>query len=213
MNDIKKLMLVSPMLMAAVSMQAIDVKGVVIDKATGEPLIGATVQIEGTTTGAVTDIDGRFELAGMPGLTGTITFKLFNYYRETVWKAERSFTLDQEGRETLSLDLDGAVIGKGVFVLQAEYHPAGRPVLTDYFRMSILEPLSGKHSNRDLLGTSINFRHIRAEEFMKQLTRCGFGAYTYGGFDQREPGAWLPIRAGFHCYGAMLDNSSQVFSP
>lgn len=158
-------------------------------------------------------IDGRFELAGMPGLTGTITFKLFNYYRETVWKAERSFTLDQEGRETLSLDLDGAVIGKGVFVLQAEYHPAGRPVLTDYFRMSILEPLSGKHSNRDLLGTSINFRHIRAEEFMKQLTRCGFGAYTYGGFDQREPGAWLPIRAGFHCYGAMLDNSSQVFSP
>lgn len=60
MNDIKKLMLVSPMLMAAVSMQAIDVKGVIIDKATGEPLIGATVQIEGTTTGAVTDIDGRF---------------------------------------------------------------------------------------------------------------------------------------------------------
>ena len=61
MNDIKKLMLVSPMLMAAVTAQAIDFKGVVIDKATGEPLIGATVQIEGTTTGAVTDIDGRFE--------------------------------------------------------------------------------------------------------------------------------------------------------
>ena len=65
MNDIKKLMLVSPMLMAAVSMQAIDVKGVIIDKATGEPLIGATVQIEGTTTGAVTDIDGRFELGNL----------------------------------------------------------------------------------------------------------------------------------------------------
>lgn len=65
MNDIKKLMLVSPMLMAAVSMQAIDVKGVIIDKATGEPLIGATVQIEGTTTGAVTDIDGRFELGNV----------------------------------------------------------------------------------------------------------------------------------------------------
>lgn len=65
MNDIKKLMLVSPMLMAAVSMQAIDVKGVIIDKATGEPLIGATVQIEGTTTGTVTDIDGRFELGNV----------------------------------------------------------------------------------------------------------------------------------------------------
>ena len=65
MNDIKKLMLVSPMLMAAVTAQAIDFKGVIIDKATGEPLIGATVQIEGTTTGAVTDIDGRFELGNV----------------------------------------------------------------------------------------------------------------------------------------------------
>ena len=62
MNDIKKLMLASPLLMAAVTAQAIDFKGVIIDKATGEPLIGATVQIEGTTTGAVTDIDGKFEI-------------------------------------------------------------------------------------------------------------------------------------------------------
>ena len=60
--DIKKLMLASPLLMAAVTAQAIDFKGVIIDKATGEPLIGATVQIEGTTTGAVTDIDGKFEI-------------------------------------------------------------------------------------------------------------------------------------------------------
>ena len=69
MNDIKKLMLVSPMLMAAVSMQAIDVKGVIIDKATGEPLIGATVQIEGTTTGAVTDIDTDNPIRSLPVTT------------------------------------------------------------------------------------------------------------------------------------------------
>ena len=55
-------MLVSPMLMAAVSIQAIDVKGVIIDKNTNEPLIGATIQVEGTTTGVVTDIDGKFEI-------------------------------------------------------------------------------------------------------------------------------------------------------
>lgn len=55
-------MLASGIFMSTFSVQAIDVKGVVIDKSTNEPLIGATVQIEGTNTGVVTDIDGKFEL-------------------------------------------------------------------------------------------------------------------------------------------------------
>ncbi|MEL7119062.1 MAG: TonB-dependent receptor [Bacteroidota bacterium] len=38
------------------------VTGVVTGGDTGEPLIGATVQIKGTTTGAVTDFDGRYSL-------------------------------------------------------------------------------------------------------------------------------------------------------
>ncbi|WP_298648955.1 carboxypeptidase-like regulatory domain-containing protein [uncultured Proteiniphilum sp.] len=38
-----------------------EITGTVLDES-GEPLIGATVTIEGTTTGTVTDIDGRFRL-------------------------------------------------------------------------------------------------------------------------------------------------------
>lgn len=38
------------------------VTGVVVDAATGEPIIGANVVIEGTTMGVVTDVDGRFSL-------------------------------------------------------------------------------------------------------------------------------------------------------
>ena len=37
-------------------------KAVVTDAVSGEPLIGAAILIEGTTTGAVTDLDGRCEL-------------------------------------------------------------------------------------------------------------------------------------------------------
>ena len=42
--------------------EAAILKGIVIDKSTQEPLIGASVQIKGTTMGTITDIDGRFEL-------------------------------------------------------------------------------------------------------------------------------------------------------
>jgi outer membrane receptor protein involved in Fe transport len=43
-------------------LQAQTITGVLLDKQTGEPLIGATVVVKGTTNGAQTDIDGKFEL-------------------------------------------------------------------------------------------------------------------------------------------------------
>ena len=42
-------------------------KGKITDKETNEPLIGATVQIVGTTLGIATDIDGCYELSVEPG--------------------------------------------------------------------------------------------------------------------------------------------------
>ena len=42
------------------------INGTITDDS-GEPLIGATVMLLGTTTGTVTDVDGRYELAAAPG--------------------------------------------------------------------------------------------------------------------------------------------------
>lgn len=41
---------------------AVDIRGVVKDKGNSEPLIGASIQVEGTTVGTITDFDGAFEL-------------------------------------------------------------------------------------------------------------------------------------------------------
>src|SRR5690606_32373537 len=49
------------------------IRGAVFDNATGEPLIGVTVQIEGTTTGAATDFDGKFEIRIDAGTYAIIT--------------------------------------------------------------------------------------------------------------------------------------------
>ena len=46
-------------------MQTGTVKGQVVD-ATGEPVIGATVQVKGTTNGTITDFDGNFTLNNVP---------------------------------------------------------------------------------------------------------------------------------------------------
>ena len=54
------------MLTGATALQAASIKGVVKDKASKEALIGATVQIVGTTNGTITDFDGNFEFPNLP---------------------------------------------------------------------------------------------------------------------------------------------------
>lgn len=59
---------------------AADIKGKVTDSTTGEALIGATVQIEGTAKAAATDIDGLFAFSGLDENTDyTLTIKYISY--------------------------------------------------------------------------------------------------------------------------------------
>lgn len=57
------------------------VSGTVTDR-TGEPLIGVTVRIEGTTTGTATDIDGVYRLDGALGKN--LTFSYIGYQTQTI---------------------------------------------------------------------------------------------------------------------------------
>ncbi len=49
------------------------VRGIVVDES-GEPVIGATVQIKGTTQGTVSDMDGNFNLSAPAGGTLVISY-------------------------------------------------------------------------------------------------------------------------------------------
>ena len=54
--------------------QQMQVKGTVVDKATGETIIGASVVEAGTQNGVITDFDGKFALSVAPGATISITY-------------------------------------------------------------------------------------------------------------------------------------------
>ncbi len=43
------------------------IRGTVLEDSNGEPLFGVTVQINGTTTGAITDFEGKFDISIAPG--------------------------------------------------------------------------------------------------------------------------------------------------
>ena len=54
--------------------QQMKVKGTVVDKATGETIIGASVVEEGTQNGVITDIDGNFVISVSQNATISISY-------------------------------------------------------------------------------------------------------------------------------------------
>ena len=42
------------------------IKGTITDRDDGDPLIGANIIIEGTTMGAATDVEGRYQIINVP---------------------------------------------------------------------------------------------------------------------------------------------------
>ena len=59
------------------------VKGSVVDANNQEPLMGATIMLDGGKTGAVTDIDGNFSLT-VPEGTKQISVSYIGYVAKTV---------------------------------------------------------------------------------------------------------------------------------
>ena len=93
------------------SAQSKSVSGTVVDKA-GEPVIGASVVVKGTTNGTITDFDGNFSLQGVPN-DGTIQISFVGYKTQDVSVAGKSTVQVTLVEDTEMLD-EVVVVGYGV---------------------------------------------------------------------------------------------------
>ena len=102
------LFLFSPMVTA----QSLSISGKVIDKNSQEPVIGASVLIEGTSNGTITDLDGNFMLSNVPS-KGNLVVSYIGYATQTLpINGKTSFSIVlAEDTETLD---EVVVVGYGV---------------------------------------------------------------------------------------------------
>lgn len=90
---------------------ATNLKGVVFDKSTQEPLVGVTIFIKGTTTGDVTDLDGRFELVNLNNGSYTIIVSYFSFKTQEINVQVSDSTPElQIGMESDNQRLDEVVV-------------------------------------------------------------------------------------------------------
>ena len=102
--------------------QSKTISGTVVDEA-GEPVIGATVKVEGTTTGTFTDIDGKFTIP-VPA-NGKLTVSYLGYATQTISDLSNTNIVLKE--DALQLD-DIVVVGYGV---QKKAHLTGAIATTN----------------------------------------------------------------------------------
>lgn len=102
-------------LFLAISIQAAVLRGSVTDKVTNEPLIGAVIQISGTTTGAITDLDGKFELAGLRNGTYKLMVSYVSYKTLTL-----EVSVNGMSEINITLAPDNQQLGEVVVVAEAK---------------------------------------------------------------------------------------------
>lgn len=95
---------------AELSQQQKSVTGTILDS-DGLPLIGATVQVEGTTVGTTTDLDGQYELM-VPSGSVRLVFSYIGYESQTIDLAGRA-VLNVTLKESASELDELVVIGYG----------------------------------------------------------------------------------------------------
>ena len=106
----KKLVSLIVMLLISVTMlmaQDRTVSGVVLSSSDGEPIIGASVLVSGTTIGSATDIDGRFEIKNVPADRKELTISYIGFTTRVVKITNKSMTVMLESELE---DLDEVVV-------------------------------------------------------------------------------------------------------
>jgi len=89
------------MLCAFINVQAQQrgiIAGLITDAETGEPIIGASVLVQGTGIGAATDVEGRYRINGVPAGEADLLVRSIGYQNQ-------KFTVTVEARQTTVLDV------------------------------------------------------------------------------------------------------------
>ena len=81
--------------------------GVVIDKISREPLVGANILVNGTNYGTATDLEGRYFVLQIPPQTYSVTFSMIGYKNVLV----KDVKIQVDLTTTLNAELEEGVIG------------------------------------------------------------------------------------------------------
>jgi outer membrane receptor protein involved in Fe transport len=168
------------------------IAGVVVDKATGEPLIGASIMIEGTKMGNMSMVDGSYFILNVPPGTYDITARLIGYQPVKVTgvlvkvdvTTEVNFDLAASAVEVEAI----TVIGERA-VIQKDITANVRNIQTEQIEKMPVKQIE------EILRTQVGFV-TRNNEIHVRGGRAGEVLYIVDGVETRDPLGGLGLVKG-----------------
>ncbi len=184
------------LLLAAVGLSAVasstlagtsgKVSGEVIDAETGEPVVGATVRIQGTNYGTKTDADGEFFIINLPVGKHNISVTSVGY--EEVVKMEVRVLLDLTTPVDFELSSKAVELGDQVIVFADQ--PIVQRDLTSSRTIFTADQMQNLPNNESVHAVLKNYPGVvvgRDSDIHVRGGRSGEVAYYYDGFSVQDP--------------------------
>jgi len=159
------------------------IAGNVVDKATGEPLIGASILIEGTRMGNMSMVDGSYYIINVSPGTYDITAKLIGYQSVTVKGVRVRVDVTTEVHFDLSasaVEVEAITVYGEREVIQKDITANVRNIQTEQIEKMPVKEIE------DILRTQVGFV-TRNNEIHVRGGRAGEVLYIVDGVETRDP--------------------------
>jgi len=125
-------------------------------------------------------IDARLQITAPSNTAGKVTCGIEDFFYRKIWEQGFDFKTDAQGQAVVNLPIEN-LLGKGLYVLRADYELSDGYKGTDYYRISRMEFLKNTHKNKDIFATNCGWTgHLRGKDLLQRLRDVGFGSVNYG---------------------------------
>jgi len=130
------------------------VTGVVISKEDGQPVVGASILVKGTTVGSITDLDGKFVLPKVPSSAKSLVVSFIGMKTaEVALKPTLSIVLESDARVVSEIVVTAMGVSREKKSLGYAVQEVKSEELTKVGQMNVANSLSGKVAGVQIAST------------------------------------------------------------
>ncbi len=182
------------------------ISGIVVNKKTKEPLIGCPVQIEGTSFGALTDVDGRYTILSAPLGAVSVSAKMVGF--TTIIQSDIQVKPDQTTPVNFELDesevqLDAVIVRGRAEMIQMDQATTKRDVTAEKIKTLPVTNVG------DILKTQVGIT-VRNDRFHVRGGRSTELLYAVDGVTLSDPLGGRGATAALNLSGTEIENISII---
>jgi len=152
-------------------------------------------------------VDARLQITAPANTAGKVTCGIEDFFYRKIWEQGFEFKTDAKGLAVVNLPIEN-LLGRGLYVLRADYELSDGYKDTDYYRISRMEFLKNTHKNKDIFDPGeIWIGRTRGRDVLKRLREIGCGAASHG----LRGGPNKEYFDGIAEYGISFNNAVMLF--